>query len=79
MYVDARRRRKDPYLLPLVTDLTNPSPVMGWAHEERASLVQRGPADWVLALAILQHLAIGNNVPLAGSTWIRERAHTFRC
>jgi len=63
MYVDARQR-KDPYLLPLVMDLTNPSPAMGWAHEERASLIQRGPAEWVLALAILHHLAIGNNVPL---------------
>lgn len=51
-------------LLPLVMDLTNPSPGLGWAHEERNSLVGRGPADLVLALALVHHLAIGNNVPL---------------
>jgi ribosomal protein L11 methylase PrmA len=51
-------------LLPLVMDLTNPSPALGWAHEERLSLVARGPADLVLALALIHHLAISNNVPL---------------
>jgi hypothetical protein len=51
-------------VLPLVMDLTNPSPALGWALEERRSLVERGPADVVLALALVHHLAIGNNVPL---------------
>ncbi len=54
----------DPYLLPLLTDLTNPSPGLGWSHNERQSLIERGPADTVLALALIHHLAIGNNVPL---------------
>jgi len=52
------------HLLPLVLDLTNPSPGQGWAHTERASLIERGPADAVMALALVHHLAIGNNVPL---------------
>jgi hypothetical protein len=51
-------------VLPLVMDLTNPSPALGWALEERRSLIQRGPADVLLALALVHHLAIGNNVPL---------------
>lgn len=51
-------------LLPLLMDLTNPSPGIGWAHEERMSLASRGPADAVLALALVHHLAITNNVPL---------------
>jgi hypothetical protein len=51
-------------LLPLVQDLTNPSPGIGWALKERDSLVDRGPVDLVLALALVHHLAIGNNVPL---------------
>lgn len=55
---------KDRWLLPLMLDLSNPSPALGWASEERASLEQRGPADVVLALALVHHLAIGNNVPL---------------
>lgn len=52
-------------LLPLVQDLSNPSPALGWAHAERPSLADRGPADLVFALALVHHLAIGNNVPLA--------------
>lgn len=51
-------------VLPLLGDLANPTPAQGWAHRERDSLEQRGPADGVLALALIHHLAIGNNVPL---------------
>ena len=51
-------------LLPLVQDLTNPSPAIGWANQERSSLLERGPAGMVLALALIHHLAISNNVPL---------------
>jgi ribosomal protein L11 methylase PrmA len=51
-------------LLPLLVDLTNPSPALGWDHHEREALLARGPADCVLALALIHHLAIGNNVPL---------------
>lgn len=51
-------------VLPLMLDLANPSPRIGWANEERASLAERGPVDAVLALALVHHLAIGNNVPL---------------
>lgn len=51
-------------ILPLVEDLTNPSPGLGWALQERKSLVERGPADVIMALALVHHLAIGNNVPL---------------
>lgn len=50
-------------ILPLILDLTNPSPGLGWDHSERMSLGERGPADTVLALALIHHLAIGNNVP----------------
>jgi hypothetical protein len=63
VYRDVRERR-DEHLLPLVQDLTNPSGRLGWGHEERASLTDRGPADLVLALALIHHLAIANNVPL---------------
>ena len=51
-------------LLPLLMDLTNPSPSLGWANEERDSFGRRGPADLALALALIHHLAISNNVPL---------------
>src|SRR5919109_2075597 len=51
-------------ILPLLLDLTNPSPAIGWGNEERDSFRARGPADLVLALALIHHLAISNNVPL---------------
>ena len=51
-------------LLPLLLDLTNPTPAIGWANRERESFGERGPADMVLALAVIHHLAISNNVPL---------------
>ena len=56
-------KQKESNILPLVLDLTNPSPGLGWANEERMSLMERGPADLVLALALIHHLSIGNNVP----------------
>jgi hypothetical protein len=48
----------------LLLDLTNPSPSIGWENQERMSLAERGPADVVMALALIHHLAISNNVPL---------------
>jgi hypothetical protein len=58
------RKNKEVNLLPLVMDLTNPSPAIGWNNQERDSLIARGPADMVFALAIIHHLAISNNVPI---------------
>ena len=58
------RQKGERCLLPLHLDLTNPSPSLGWSHQERLSLLERGPADAVLALALIHHLAIANNVPL---------------
>ena len=52
-------------LLPLWVDLTNPSPGIGWATQERMQLFERGPADTVLALALIHHLAISNNLPFS--------------
>lgn len=55
-----------PGVLPLVLDLSNPSPSLGWELEERRSFLERGTPDVILALALVHHLAIGNNVPLGG-------------
>jgi hypothetical protein len=58
------RRKGETNLLPLLIDLTNPSPAIGWQHQERMSLKERGPAELVLCLALIHHLAISNNLPL---------------
>jgi hypothetical protein len=57
------KAKSELHLVPLLMDLTNPTPSLGWDHEERNSLLSRGPADLVMALALIHHLAIGNNVP----------------
>ena len=48
-------------LFPIVADVTSPSPALGWDNDEVASLTSRGPAGMVMALALIHHLAIGNN------------------
>ena len=58
------KRRNETRLHPLLVDLTNPSPASGWANVERDSLAARCEAECILALAIVHHLAIGNNLPL---------------
>lgn len=58
------KQDREQKLLPLVMDLTNPSPAIGWHNQERSSLLERGPVDMVFALAIVHHLAISHNVPL---------------
>ena len=59
------RKRGDRRLLALYLDLTNPSPGVGWANSERRSHAERGPVDTIMALALIHHLRISNNVPLA--------------
>ncbi|MDA8219172.1 MAG: hypothetical protein M0Z94_16325 [Dehalococcoidales bacterium] len=63
-YLDCKKRAET-HILPLLIDLTNPSSSLGWASRERMSLVERGPADVALALALVHHLAIANNLPFA--------------
>ena len=60
----ALRKEKNSKIQPLLLDLTNPSSSIGWAHSERMSISERGPVDLVMALALIHHLAIANNVPL---------------
>lgn len=48
--------------LPLLFDLTNPPPGLGWANQERMSFSERGPADLIMALAFIHHLVFSHNV-----------------
>lgn len=61
-YLEVVKKREE-NILPLLMDLTNPSSGIGWANEERMSLIERSPADAVLALALIHHLTISNNLP----------------
>lgn len=58
------KKNGETHILPLLVDLTNPSPAIGWENQERKSLLERSHADTVFALALIHHLAISNNLPL---------------
>ena len=55
---DARR------ILPLVVNLADPSPSLGWKGLERKSLPDRGKPDLTLCLALIHHIVIGSNIPI---------------
>tara|TARA_B100001057_G_C22409491_1_gene779094 strand:- start:104 stop:700 length:597 start_codon:yes stop_codon:yes gene_type:complete len=52
-------------ILPLIIDFTNESPLHGWSGSERFSFSHRAKeCDGVIALALIHHLVIGNNIPM---------------
>ena len=71
----ARAQAENSNFLPLKFDAANPSPMQGWRETERMGFEARGRFDAVLALAVLHHMAIGRNIPLAQAVdWIIDRA-----
>lgn len=59
------RARGPANVLPLVMDIADPSPGLGWGGRERAAFEQRVKPDLVLCLALVHHLAVGRGIPLA--------------
>jgi SAM-dependent methyltransferase len=62
-----RARREELDILPLVANLSAPTPAMGWRNRERPSFLERtrGRFDCVLMLAVIHHLLITERVPLS--------------
>ncbi|MDC0358730.1 class I SAM-dependent methyltransferase [Oligoflexia bacterium] len=61
----ALKMEKYASILPLVMNLADPSPNLGWNNLERKALTERGKPDLILCLALLHHLVISANIPLA--------------
>jgi len=59
-----RAKQKALDFQPLYLDFSDPSPAQGWAGQERKSLLARGPADALLALALVHHVVLVQNIPL---------------
>lgn len=59
------KKHGEAHMLPLFSDLTNPTASVGWEGKERMSLFERGNADCVMALAFIHHLAIPFNIPFS--------------
>jgi hypothetical protein len=62
-YLDSQKQNNN-FILPLIIDLVNPSPSIGWQNKERPSFLDRSQFDLTLCLALIHHLAISNNLPL---------------
>ena len=70
----SRLKEKGPAnLLPLVMDLTNPSPDQGFAGTERKSFTNRARPDFIMAFALVHHLRISGNIPVVSMLdWFRS-------
>ncbi len=67
------REEKEERILPLCNDLADPSPNLGWRGRERKSLEERRRPDLVLCLALIHHMVIGSNIPVADFlAWLRQ-------
>jgi hypothetical protein len=51
-------------MIPVITDLSNPSGDIGWNLSERDNFFSRVKPELVMALALIHHLRFTNNVPL---------------
>lgn len=61
----ALRDENNRVIVPLVMDLSDPSPGLGWRGQERLPLEQRSRPDLVFCLALIHHLVIGRNLLLS--------------
>ena len=52
-------------ILPLVVNLADASPNQGWLGAERKGLAERGRPELTLCLALVHHIVISANIPLA--------------
>ncbi|HMH20244.1 MAG TPA: hypothetical protein VK563_00640, partial [Puia sp.] len=53
-------------ILPLCVDISDPTPAAGFRNAERSSFTERMQTDLVVALALVHHLVLSKNIPLAG-------------
>ncbi len=60
----ALKQERNKKILPLVMNLTDPSPGIGWRGTERLPFETRHKPDAILCLALVHHLALTANVPL---------------
>jgi ribosomal protein L11 methylase PrmA len=67
----ARAKSEEMKFQPVLSDFANPSPNQGWNEGERLGLSARAKGDAIIALALIHHLVIGKNIPLANAVnWL---------
>jgi hypothetical protein len=54
---------KEARITPIITDLMNPSPGIGFDSNERLPFKVRAKGEMIMALALIHHLCISHNLP----------------
>ncbi len=71
------KQENNTQILPLIVNLTHPSPNVGWRCLERKTLWERTKPDMVLCLALIHHLVFGQNILVSSVLqWLAELAPT---
>jgi hypothetical protein len=74
----ALRTEGNERILPLAVDIVDPPPALGWRGQERRPLLDRGRPDLTLALALIHHVSIAGNVPVAEFLdWLRAATRSL--
>ncbi|MEM9733941.1 MAG: class I SAM-dependent methyltransferase [Pseudomonadota bacterium] len=69
-----RTRKGDP-VLPVMMNMNDPTPALGWRQTERKGLAERADADGIIALAVIHHMVIGGNLPFQEAVdWLMDLA-----
>ena len=58
------KKQNNTKIQPLIIDLCNPTPGVGWNNTERTSFTERAEADCGLALALIHHLHVSGHIPM---------------
>ncbi len=62
-----RAAKENLNILPLVVDLTRPTPAIGWRNRENASFLDRGCQmnfNFVMELAVIHHMLVTERIPI---------------
>lgn len=69
----ALRAERSETILPLIGNVADPSPGLGWRGHERRPLAERGRPDLTLCLALVHHVSLSGNVPVrAFLDWLAD-------
>ncbi len=65
LFLNESKNSKFNNIIPLVINLANTSPNQGWAGKERSSFESRVKPNGILVLALIHHIRISSNIPMA--------------
>lgn len=76
LYLDCESKGRK-LILPLLVDIINPSPSIGWESQERLSIINRGPTSLASVLALVHHLCLSQNIPFENLSSLFQKICRF--